>query len=252
MRAKWSSGLAALTAIVAPLASAPAWGLEGQGYAAMQVAYGREVTAQASYLAFAKQADQEGRPSVACLFRAVARAESVHAARHALAIEQLGGRAAVVADPFTVGTTRENLEVAILTEQKERVAIYPRLADFARVECLYDALSALNDARSAEATHEAAFRWALWAVNSAAWPDGSAEGSPLASPMRPDDRSAYICLGDGSVFLRPVKSCPNCGTGGSLIVRHCESMSQDGLEPLPPPPGPSVHAGGEPPTAFAE
>ena len=49
----------------------------------LQAAYNGESNPHARYLEFSKQADKEGFPSVATLFRAAARAEEVHANNHA-------------------------------------------------------------------------------------------------------------------------------------------------------------------------
>src|SRR5437764_14839775 len=59
----------------------------------LQTAYNGESNAHAAYLAFAAKADEEQYGAVASLFRAAAKAESVHAANHAAVIKKLGGTA---------------------------------------------------------------------------------------------------------------------------------------------------------------
>jgi len=84
-----------------------------------------ESTACAKYLAFAKKANEEGYAAVASLFRAAAAAEQIHAKNHAQVLRSLGGTAEVEVGTFTVGTTRENLAVAIQGETYERDVMYP-------------------------------------------------------------------------------------------------------------------------------
>jgi len=48
----------------------------------LQEAFAGESQANRKYLAFAKQADREGYPQIAKLFRAAAEAETVHAHAH--------------------------------------------------------------------------------------------------------------------------------------------------------------------------
>jgi rubrerythrin len=200
---------------------------EGGTFAAMQAAYSMEMNAQTRYLAFATRADFEAQPTIACLFRAVACAESVHAANHARAIEQLQGTPKYSPAGFVVRETGENLKTAIATELQERSFIYPRFAAYARSECLYDALASYNYAKGAEATHERMFRMALAKMEIDTQVD---RGIILASftPSVPVigqqwSTRCFVCLGDGSLFTQPLKRCPNCGTGAGLIVEHsCE------------------------------
>jgi rubrerythrin len=211
-----------LLAGIAMLALAPGVAVaeDGATIVALETAYSREFNARLQYLAFANRAEREGNGPVACLFRAVARAESVHALRHEIVIEQLGGRLDRTPVSFVVRETAENLRTAIATELRERNRVYPRFAEYARAECLYEALASLNYAAYAEGTHARLFAEALGALNLAAGPARpgpvSAAGSgQLASSGFEGPVSFFICSGDGSVFTDFVKRCPNCGTGSS-------------------------------------
>jgi rubrerythrin len=195
---------------------------EGATFAAMQIAYAREVNARTQYLAFARRADLEARPMVAYLFRAVACAESVHAANHALAIERLEGTPRSRPKDFTVAETAENLRTSIELELLERNGVYPRFADYATAECLYEPLASITYARGGEATHERLFRIALGTLEA---DQETLEQLPLASrvpvvlPIPPELTIRYfVCFGDGSVFTHPVGRCPNCGARGHSIV----------------------------------
>ena len=78
----------------------------------LKAAFAGESQANRRYLAFAKQADEEGMPQVARLFRAAAHAETIHALNH---LRVLG----------EIGTTQENLQAAIDGEHYEFVTMYP-------------------------------------------------------------------------------------------------------------------------------
>jgi len=75
-------------------------------------AFAGESQANRKYLAFAKQAEVDGFPQVAKLFRAAAHAETVHAHAH---LRAMGG----------IHKTLENLEVAIEGEGFEFMKMYP-------------------------------------------------------------------------------------------------------------------------------
>ena len=70
----------------------------------LAAAFAGESQANRKYLAFAKQADKEGYPQVAKLFRAAAAAETVHAHAH---LKTLGG----------IKGTGDNLQEAIAVEE---------------------------------------------------------------------------------------------------------------------------------------
>ena len=84
-------------------------------------AFAGESQANRRYRAFAKQADKEGYPQVAKLFRAAAEAETVHAHAH---LRTLGG----------IKGTADNLKEAISGETHEFKNMYPAMIDDAREE----------------------------------------------------------------------------------------------------------------------
>src|SRR5271157_3127257 len=79
----------------------------------LQVAFNGESNANARYLAFAKKADEEGYGEVASLFRAAAKAEEVHADKHAVVIKKRGAAPVHKLEQIEVKTTRKNLRAAI-------------------------------------------------------------------------------------------------------------------------------------------
>ncbi|MDD1774005.1 MAG: rubrerythrin family protein [Methanobacterium sp.] len=78
----------------------------------LKEAFAGESQANRKYLAFAKKADEEGYFQVARLFRAAAAAETVHAHNH---LTVMNG----------IGSTEENLKVAIAGEVEEFKKMYP-------------------------------------------------------------------------------------------------------------------------------
>src|SRR5437764_9936534 len=93
-------------------------------------AFAGESQANRRYLYFAKQADVEGQPDIAGLFRDTAEGETGHAHGH---LEYLKG----VGDPATgkaIGNSRLNLAAAIAGETHEYTEMYPGFARVAREE----------------------------------------------------------------------------------------------------------------------
>src|SRR5512136_2604205 len=87
----------------------------------LKAAFAGESQANRKYLAFAKKADAEGLTQVARLFRAAAAAETVHAQAHFRAMDG-------------VGSTADNLKVAIEGENYEWVSMYPEFIQDAEAE----------------------------------------------------------------------------------------------------------------------
>lgn len=89
-----------------------------------------ESMANRRYLYFARQADVEGSPDAANLFRATAEGETGHAFGHLEFLKSVG-------DPATdmpIGSTLENLRSAVAGETHEYTDMYPGYARVAREE----------------------------------------------------------------------------------------------------------------------
>ncbi len=111
-------------------------------------AFAGESQANRRYLAFAKQADKEGYPQVAKLFRAAAEAETVHAHAH---LKALGG----------VKTTAENLKEAIAGETHEFKSMYPDMIATAKEEANKAAERSFAYANEVEKIHAGLYQKAL-------------------------------------------------------------------------------------------
>lgn len=87
----------------------------------LQEAFAGESQANRRYLGYALQAEKEGYPRIAKLFRAVAEAETVHALTH---LKHMDG----------IKSTRENLQEAIAGETHEFKKMYPQMIQEAAEE----------------------------------------------------------------------------------------------------------------------
>lgn len=114
----------------------------------LKEAFAGESQANRRYLAFAKQADAEGLPQVAKLFRAAAEAETVHAHAH---LRVMGG----------VGSTEDNLWEAIGGETHEFTEMYPGMIADAEEEDFKRARRSFNYANQVEEIHAGLFQRAL-------------------------------------------------------------------------------------------
>ncbi len=96
----------------------------------LKSAFAGESQANRRYLYFAKQADVEGRPDIAGLFRDTAEGETGHAHGHLEYLQEVG-------DPATgepIGDTEKNLKAAVAGETYEYTQMYPGFARQAREE----------------------------------------------------------------------------------------------------------------------
>ena len=111
-------------------------------------AFAGESQANRKYLAFAKQADRDGHPQVAKLFRAAAEAETVHAHAH---LRAMGG----------IGTTQENLKEAVSGETYEFKSMYPGMIEAAKAEGNMAAERSFVYANAVEQIHAQLYQNAL-------------------------------------------------------------------------------------------
>ncbi len=157
----------------------------------LQVAFAGESQANRKYLAFARQAEKEGYPQIARLFRAAADAETIHALAH---LANMGG----------VGTTLENLRAAVAGETYEFTEMYPPTVDQAQREN-HKGRYMLGFANAAERVHAGLFGQALAALES---------GADLSA------MDVYLCPVCGDVeFGTPPERCPVCGAPASRFQK---------------------------------
>ena len=112
-----------------------------------------EAVANRRYLYFARQADVEGYPEIAGLFRDTAEGETGHANGLMEFLRKLG-------DPATdlpIGTTLKNLESAVAGETSESGVQYPEMAETARAEGFVEVAEWFETIAQAEKNHSVRF-----------------------------------------------------------------------------------------------
>ena len=113
-----------------------------------------ESQANRRYLYFARQADIEGQPDVAGVFRDTAEGETGHAFGHMEYIAEVG-------DPATglpVGDSAKNLQAAIAGETYEYTEMYPGFAKTARTEGFDEIAEWFETLARAEKSHAGRFQ----------------------------------------------------------------------------------------------
>ena len=149
----------------------------------LAAAFAGESQANRKYLAFAKQAEIDGFPQVAKLFRAAAHAETVHAHAH---LRAMGG----------IHKTAENLQVAIEGEGFEFQNMYPPYLAEAQKEGDRMAEVSFRNALAVEEIHHDLYSQALAAVKG---------GGDLTA------RQVYVCeICGNTVYDHAPDKCPVC------------------------------------------
>jgi rubrerythrin len=113
-----------------------------------------ESQANRRYLYFARQADIEGYPDIAGVFRDTAEGETGHAFGHMEYLAEVG-------DPATglpVGDTTTNLQAAIAGETYEYTEMYPGFAKTARQEGFEEIAEWFETLARAEKSHAGRFQ----------------------------------------------------------------------------------------------
>jgi rubrerythrin len=125
-------------------------------------AFASESEANRRYVYFARQADVEGYPEIAGLFRDTAEGETGHANGFMDFLKRLG-------DPVTdlpIGNTAANLAAAIAGETQEYGDQYPGMAATARAEGFVDIAEWFETLAKAEKNHAARFTQGLKSIRS--------------------------------------------------------------------------------------
>ncbi len=152
-------------------------------------AFAGESQANRKYLAFAKQAEKEGYPQAAKLFRAAAEAETVHAHAH---LKALGD----------VGSTKENLQTAVNGETHEFKEMYPVMIQEAQDEGRKAAERSFRFANEVEKIHAGLYQKALDHLESM------------------DEVDYYVCPVCGyTAEVQPPDTCPVCGAKGRTFFK---------------------------------
>lgn len=156
----------------------------------LKEAFAGESQANRKYLAFAKQADKDGFPQVARLFRAAAEAETIHAHNHLRALKGING-------------TRENLAEAIAGETHEFKNMYPQMIADAELEGATEARRSFTYANAVEKVHAELYQKALDTLGTSV-----------------EDFDYYVCPVCGHTVERGAPDkCMVCGAAGSVFYK---------------------------------
>ncbi len=130
-------------------------------HANLKSAFAGESQANRRYLYFAKQADVEGLPDIAGLFRDTAEGETGHAHGHLDYLRKVG-------DPATdlpIGDTATNLKASIAGETHEYTDMYPGMAKTAREEGFQEIADWFETLAKAEKSHAGRFTQGLKSIS---------------------------------------------------------------------------------------
>lgn len=155
----------------------------------LKEAFAGESQANRKYLAFAAKADVEGYTQAAKLFRAAAAAETIHAHAH---LKAMSG----------IGTTAENLKVAVNGETEEFESMYPGMIKSAEAEGEKIALRSFTYANEVEKGHAQLYQKALDNLESMETVD------------------YYVCSVCGyTCEVEPPDVCPVCGAKAKVFSK---------------------------------
>jgi rubrerythrin len=149
----------------------------------LKAAFAGESQAAEKYLVFADQADEEGFPNIAKLFRAISFAETRHARNH---LRVMKG----------INSTADNLAAAFGGESFEIDEMYPAYAEIAKVQQNAQASRSIRYALKAEMDHKAMYSEAR---------EKAVDGKDIAS------QPVSVCLICGHTVIGDVPDkCPVC------------------------------------------
>ena len=152
-------------------------------------AFAGESQANRKYLAFAKKAERDGYPQAAKLFRAAAEAETVHAHAHLRALGE-------------IGSTAENLKVAVAGETHEFKNMYPDMIVEAKEEGNKSAERTFTFANEVEKIHAELYQKAIDNLENL------------------EEVDYYVCSVCGmTVENGPPDRCPVCGAKASAFFK---------------------------------
>lgn len=151
-------------------------------------AFAGESQANRKYLAFAKQADKEGLPQVAKLFRAAAEAETIHAHAH-------------LRNAGHIGTTLDNLKAALEGETFEFTKMYPEMIVDAKAEGNTAVAKYFDFVNQVEEVHAGLYKKAI------------------ENPAGLAATDYYICSVCGYTHEGPCDKCPVCNAAAAAFYK---------------------------------
>jgi rubrerythrin len=149
----------------------------------LKAAFAGESQAAEKYLVWAAQAEEDGFPQIACLFRAISFAETRHARNH---LRVMSG----------INRTVDNLQAAFEGESFEIDEMYPAYEQVAQLQANRQALRSIHYALKAERDHKRMYAEAR---------EQAVKGDDIA------DQPVSVCLVCGHTVIGEVPDrCPVC------------------------------------------
>jgi rubrerythrin len=156
----------------------------------LKEAFAGESQANRKYTAFAAQAEKDGLPQAAKLFRAAAEAEAIHAANHLRALR-------------AIKDTKENLRDSIAGETHEFKEMYPEMIAAAKAEGSKDGERTLSYANAVEEYHAKLYHDMLQGLDT-----------------KTDNYPYFVCPVCGMTVEKVApEKCPVCGVKGSMFKK---------------------------------
>ena len=151
----------------------------------LKAAFAGESQAHVKYMVFSEEAQKEGKPKLANVFRAIAKAELIHAKNH---LRALGG----------IKKSEENIAAAYNGENYEIEEMYPVFHEVAKFQNEKEAQRSTYYALEAEKIHREIYKKAK---------ELDASGKDF------DGETVYICpvCGHTHVGAEAPDKCPVCG-----------------------------------------
>jgi len=165
----------------------------------LQAAYNGEMNAAAKYELYAAKAAEKGYASVATLFRATHRAESLHAARHSKVLKSLGvePKAEIVLPKYV--NVETSLRDGIKGETYEMTTMYPDfIANAKSKNAPAEVIETLTFALEAEKEHAKLYTEAVNAMEK--W--------------KKPGKTFYVCSVCGYTTDKPLAACILCAAPG--------------------------------------
>jgi len=157
----------------------------------LEEAFAGESQASRRYFYFAEQAESEGHPQIARLFRAAVAAETVHARNH---LKVLGG----------INATAANLKEAMGGEEYEFTKMYPAFIKQAKEEGNTKAETSFSHANAVEKVHYALYQKAI---------------ESLEAGKEPKEEPYFVCPVCGNTVAGEApEKCPICGAPRSKFA----------------------------------
>lgn len=173
-------------------------------------AFAGESMARNKYTFYAKQAKDEGFEQIAEIFLITAENEKEHAEHFYEHIEsKTAGITATY--PFFIGTTKENLKIAIEGEHEEHTQLYADAEKIAKDEGFEEISELFKQVRRAEEHHEARYKKLLEVVAN-------------ETVFKKDYETNWMCRKCGYLLhaKEAPNKCPNCKHPQAYFQIQCE------------------------------